>query len=432
MLAGGLFHTSLRAGSRLGLRTSAGVNLLVAAALLLSPDLVQATDGLEPIGVSMQSRMRGGADVAVGDSALSQVDNPATLSLSPRGVLSLDEASKFAIVDLRWRGPIDTAESDQKFIHLHNLGLAMPVNDRLTFGLALHSKAGLGTDFNIRNLLIPFIERHVHSDMKNIGVYADAAYKITDKLSLGAGARMEVATSRFGLVLGPAAVDFERGYAYGGGFQLGLHYQATEDLALGLGYRSPTWFNDLSGGSMKASLLGVLPVPLGQGSIPDLTLPQRVTAGAAWDITEWFKLIGEVRWIKYSDTTFDSTTVNSNGWIDLRYPFPMGYRDIWAFILGAEFKLNEHWTLGAGYHYLTTPVSRANLVPCVSIPIQHNATIGLRYETKRWWVGGGYVIGFPETLKGTGYSRIPLGIDYGFSEIRQAQHMISMGFGFRW
>jgi long-subunit fatty acid transport protein len=400
--------------------------------MLLAPRVLMATDALEPIGVSAQSRMRGGADVAVGDSALSQIDNPATLSLSPRGLYSLDEASKLAIIDLPWRGPLGTTDSDLKLIHLHNLGLAAPVDDRLTFGLALHSKAGLGTRFNQRHLLIPFMKRRVGSDLKDIAVNLSAAYQLTDKLSLGLGARVEVATCEFSKVLGPADVDFGRGYAYGGGFQAGLHYKATDDLHFGLAYRSPTWFGDLAGGSAKASVLGLVPVPLGDARIADLQLPQKVTAGAAWDATEWLKLIGEVRWFNYENSTFRNMTIATDGLIDLRYPVPLGYRDIWAFILGAEFKLDEHWVLGAGYHYLTTPIERANLSPQCDIPVQHHLTVGLRYETPRWWVGGGYILGFRQSLKGPGHSRIPLGIDYGFSEIAQTQHMISVGFGFRW
>ncbi|HOA72066.1 MAG TPA: outer membrane protein transport protein [Phycisphaerae bacterium] len=400
--------------------------------LLLAARVALATDGIEPIGVSVQSRMRGGADVAVGDSTLSQIDNPATLSLSPRGLYSLDESSKLAFIDLPWRGPYETVHSKTKLIHLHNLGLAMPVDDRLTFGLALHSKAGVGTSFNQRHLLIPWMERRVGSDMKVMGFNLSAAYKLTEKLSLGVGGRVEVATSRFSKVLGPADIDFGRGYAYGGGFQLGLHYQARKDLAFGLGYRSPTWFGDLEGGRAKASLLGILPVPLGDAKISDLRLPQRVTMGAAWDATDWLKLIGEVRWLNYADGTFNRMTIVTDGLVDVRYPMPLGYRDIWAFILGAEFKLAEHWILGTGYQYLTTPVDRANLSPMCSIPVQHHFTVGLRYETPRWMVGAGYILAFRQSLKGPGYSRIPLGFDYGLSEVAQTQHMISVGFGYRW
>ncbi|HOW71576.1 MAG TPA: outer membrane protein transport protein [Phycisphaerae bacterium] len=391
-----------------------------------------ATDGVEPIGVSMQARARGGADVAVGDSALSQIDNPASLCLSPRDLCKLDFAGKLGILDVRWRGPLDSDDSEVKLIPLVNAGIAVPLNDRLTFGVALNSKAGLGTRFSFRHLFIPFWNRREASDTKMVSMPISLGYKLTDKLSFGLGGRFEAATSEFSTVLGPADIEFGRGYAYGGGFNAGLHYKAADTLSFGLAYRSPTWFGDLSGGKGKASLLGCLPVSLGEVALEDLKGAQRIAAGAAWDATPWLKIIGEVRWLNYDQSTFHRTRIRIHSPIDLSYPFPLGYCDQWAFILGSEFKLSEHWRLGAGYHFATPNTDRYNLTPMGSITSTHHGTIGLRYETRKWWVGGGYVIAFPKSIDGPGSSHILLGTDYGDGHLAQTQHLISMGFGFSW
>jgi long-chain fatty acid transport protein len=406
--------------------------VLCVSALLVRVEHLLGTDALEPIGVSTQARMRGGADVAVGDSALSQIDNPATLSLQPRGLTSFDLASQVAYVDGPWHNAIDEADSQCKLIHLHNFGLAFPYDEKLTFGLAVHSKAGLGTRFKIRHLMIPHMKRRVGSDMKNLSFLPSVAYKVTDKLSLGIGGRFELASSEFSMVLGPADLEFGRGYAYGGGFQAGMHYQAREDLAFGLAYRSPSWFGDLSGGDARASLFGLLPIKLGGAHLSDVQLPQKVTAGVAWDATERLKLIGEARWINYENSTFHSTVVGIDSVMDIRYPLPLGFRDQWVFIVGAEYKLDEHWVVAGGYHYATAAVPSENMLPICSIVAQQHATLGLRYETEKWWAGVGYIVAFKESLNGPGYSRIPFGIDYGFGEMAQTQHSISFGFGFRW
>ena len=391
-----------------------------------------ATDGVEPIGISMQSRARGGADVAVGDSALSQIDNPASLCLSPRDLCKFDFAGKLGILDVRWRGPIDADDSQVKLIPLVNLGVAVPINDRLTLGAAINSKAGLGTRFTFQHLFIPFWNRREASDMKIISMPLSLGYKLTDKLSLGLGARFEVATAEFSTVLGPADIEFGRGYAYGGGFNAGLHYQATDTLTFGLAYRSPTWFGDLDGGKGRASLLGFLPISLGDVALSDFKCAQRITAGTAWDATKWMKLIGEVRWLNYNDSTLHHTAIRINSPIDIGYPFPLGYSDQWAFILGSEFKLSEHWKLGTGYHYATPNNNPHDLTPIGSITATHHATVGLRYETKKWWVGCGYVVAFPRSIENPGDSHILLGTDYCHGKLMQAQHLISMGFGFSW
>lgn len=58
--------------------------------------------------------------------------------------------------------------------------------------------------------------------------------------------------------------------------------------------------------------------------------------------------------------------------------------------------------------------------------------IGLRYETKRWWAGAGYIVAFPTSLHARGHSNIPLGIDYATGSLRQTQYALGIGFGYRW
>jgi len=408
--------------------------LAAASALLaaVSSPRALASNGVEPTGISFQARARGGADVAIGDSALSQIDNPATLSLTPRGRSRFDFAGQFVFPDVRWNSPLGSYQSEVRMIPLADAAVAFPVSDRFTLGLALHAKSGIATRYDARHLLIPLQERRVGSDCKNVGLYLNGAYKLTDKLSVGGGIRGELLTAEFSTVLGPADVDFGRGYAYGLGFQLGMHYQATDTLTLGLGYRSPTWGSDLRGGRARASLLGALSIPLGDANINKVRLPQRVAAGAAWDVTDRCKLVGEVRWLNYSNSIWNNFTVATDGVVDLRVPMPMGYRDQWVFIVGAEFKLDEQWTLGVGYNYGRTPATGKHLLPVGTILAEHHATVGLRYARDQWWVGAGYILGFSSSMGGGGRSMIPLGIDYGASSIEQTQHSLIVGFGFEW
>jgi long-chain fatty acid transport protein len=409
------------------LARGAALTLLVVA---LWPAASFGTNGIEPIDTSLHARIRGGVDVAIGDSPLSQINNPA--SLARHDVPRFDFSGQFGFPVARWHGPLGTSESEIGFVPLANCALAMPVDDRLTLGLAVHSKAGLASRYHMRHVLIPMMKRRVGSDAKMVGLHFNVGYKLTDRLYIGAGVRGEVATAKFSLVLGPADTEFERGYAYGGGFQLGMMYRATEDLTFGLGYRSPSWFGDLAGGDAGASLFGVLPLDLGSGAIDDLRLAQKITAGAAWEVTDWLRLASEVRWINYRSSSFDSLTVATDGAVDLRLPLPLGYRDQWVCAVGADFKLDEHWTLGLGYNYGSTPVDRASLLPMGSTISQHHITAGLRYERENWWVGAGYILGLQASLSGGGYSRIPLGIDYALSRIEQTQHSLIFGFGFAW
>lgn len=418
--------------SRFSKRPSGWLAALGASVLVWMPPAVLATDGLLPIGVSTQAQARGGADVAVGDSAVSQVHNPASLSLFPRLKNHFDLAGEMGILPGHWRGPAGSADDERLFGYLANMGLVIPLDETFTLGLALHSRAGTQARYHNRHLLIPFKESRVHGDLKVIAPHLNLGIKLTDKLSVGIGGRMDVATAEVSTVLGPADVDFGRGYAYGGGFQAGVHYQARHDLSFGAGYVSPAWCTDLQGGNLEAAVLGLLPIDLGEACMTDFQLPQKVFVGTAWDAFDWLTLHGEVRWINWHNSTFHKTTIATDGLIDLRYPFALGYQDQFAYIVGADFKLSEHWTLGTGYHFGTEPVNPANLLPTGSVLPQHHATIGLRYHQENWWVGGGYILSFPIHVEGPGYSDILLGLDYGNSEVWQSQHGFSIGFGYSW
>ena len=395
----------------------------------LTVGTARATDGLEPIDASMQARARGGADVGVGDTALSQIENAASLSLRSREAVSVDFSGQLLFTRLHWDGPIDSATSHGEF-PLVNVGAAFPVDDRWTVGVALQSKSGMGSSYTMRHLLIPFMDRRVGSDVKNASLSLNIAYQVTDKLSIGAGVRAEAATAEFSAVLGPADVEFGRGFAFGGGFNLGLHYRATQDVSLGIAYRSPSWFGDLDGGEMGASMFGVLPLTLGDGRIKEFQLPQQVSAGVAWDVNDWLKMVGEVRWTDYPNSSFGTMTVGVNGPIDFSMPFPASYKEQWVFIVGAEFKLAEHWTLGVGYNYATNIVPESNVLPIAPANLQHHITSGLRYEQDNWWVGVGYIYGFDSSTRADGSSDVPLGIDFALSGIEHQQHSVFMGFGF--
>lgn len=397
--------------------------------LLLSSEAAQATDGIEPLGVSAKAQGRGGADVAIGDTALSQIDNPATLSLQRHPAFDL--SGELLMCRMHWTSPAGESNS-QGFHPLANLGVAMPVGDKFAWGVALQSKAGMGSNYEMRHLMIPFMKRDVGCDLKNASLSLNAAYRLTDRLSLGVGGRFEIVTTKFNAVTGPVAMEFGRGYACGGGFNLGLHYQATDTLALGLSYRSPTWFGDLSGGDLTFSPLGLFPIHVGPVSMDDWSMAQKINAGVAWDATPWMKLIGETRWVNMANSSFNASTVRLNGPVSMPFPFPLGYEDQWVFIAGTEFKLSRYWRLDLGYNYATNPIPREHFFPLCPAIMQHHVTLGLRYETDKWWVGGGYIYGFSASHAGNGRTRIPLGVDYAFSDVDQRQQSIFFGFGFHW
>lgn len=412
---------------------------LATLALLCWPVAAVALDGTEPIGFSMPAMARGGADVAVGDTALSQIENPATLTLNPDHLFRFDTTGQLFMPDTEWNGLLDSSQSSVRHIPLGHAGLAFPVNERISLGLAFYSKAQFRSHYKMRHLLNPWTARRVGADMYDMALALNLGYKVNEKLSVGIGGRAELVTAKFNSINGPTAVDFDRGYTIGGGFQLGALYQVTPTLTAGLGYRSRTWLHDIAGRDRRTLYrsiswlrnYGIPTVRLLNADIEDMMMPQRVAAGLAWDATDRLKLLGETRWINYSDSVLHKAQflVGRNG---RTIRSPIGYHDQWVLIAGAEYKLDPHWTLAGGYHYATNPVHRNEMNPLTIQIAQHQFTTGLRYQKDNWWAGIGYILGLPETLSRTGHTSIPLGLDYMAIEVRQIQHSITCGFGFSW
>ena len=84
---------------------------LVLLAATCSPQAF-GSNGIELTGVSFKARARGGADVAVGDSALAQIDNPATLTLTPFGKARFDLAGQLVFSDAVWRNSLGSYRSE--------------------------------------------------------------------------------------------------------------------------------------------------------------------------------------------------------------------------------------------------------------------------------------------------------------------------------
>ena len=136
-------------------------------------------------------------DEPAGDSALSQIENPATLTSAPRERHILDFSTPVAFLPASWRGPLDTASSEIRAVPVGQAALTIPMDDRLTLGLALHTPSGLGARYDFRHLMIPWMPRRVGSNLDSLDLELNAAYKLTDRLSVGAGVVDQLAQIRF-------------------------------------------------------------------------------------------------------------------------------------------------------------------------------------------------------------------------------------------
>lgn len=426
----------------IGLRGILGAAVLLAAWGVAA----RAENAVEQLGNTAEAKGRGGADVAVGDSALSQIENPATLIGHGREV---DLSAQLVLPRTRWDSPRDTAFSEFGAIPLVNFGVAHPINEKLSWGWAFYTKSGLAAQYHLRHKFFPQRDLIEHVDYLNFAVPLNIAYQVNDRLSIGGGIRAEFATARLLSVFGPVDANLQRGYSWGGGFLVGAKYKLSDAWTLGFGYRSPSWMGDFQGNHLLASIspavTGQPPVTVDLGDVRvSARQPQKLSLGAAWDVSEKLTLASDVRWINYAESFLNEATVKSRGlrpFVPGELKLPFGYRDQVVVAVGADRKLNDRWTASAGYNYSSPVIPGRNLYPLSALLPQHHITVGMRYEGERWTLSGGYILGatqgvssgpsvFPGNLPGSIDARV-LRNDFANSFISQTQHSIYVGIGYK-
>jgi long-subunit fatty acid transport protein len=99
---------------------------------------------------------------------------------------------------------------------------------------------------------------------------------------------------------------------------------------------------------------------------------------------------------------------------------------------GAEYKLTDQLTVGGGYHFVGNPMDHKFFLPIADMIVQHHLSVGATYRTKRWWLGGGYLIGLPNTMTKAERSDTPHYFVRKHREIEQMQHSLFVGMGINW
>lgn len=378
-----------------------------------------AINGLEEVGHSFQADMRGGTEVAVGDTALSQVRQPASVCIQTR--IRMDSKLTTFLPRERWQGllgnNVDTRVPPPNFA----IALAAPVNNKVGAGIAIFSKTSWSSRFDSRfiNYALPTT---VSANATNYGLQANLGYKVNEKWTVGAGPRMELLKYGSSTVYGPGQLELPSHWSVGGGFNMGALYKPVSAVQLGVGYRSPTWLASGVRGHYKINGGPDLPA---QVSTSRVVLPQRLMVGTCYQPGEKYKIATEFTWVNWRYSLFGNTKVG--GPISLSYP--AGLRDIFIANIGTDIELTRNIGVSLGYSYNTNPVRKESVLPGFMPTNQHNLTYGLRFKTKRWWAGIAHIIGFPSSAANQGGRTVPLGSDYYFSQVRQFVQSITTGVG---
>ncbi len=179
----------------------------------------------------------------------------------------------------------------------------------------------------------------------------------------------------------------------GGGFQLGAYYTPTaSDWSFGASFKSPQWFETSTYPSVN---------PQGQAAQykTDFDFPMIASIGTAYRGIDRLLIALDLRYVGFRETNgYRHTGFDSAGALQ-----GLGYQDIVALSLGAQYKLTDELAVRSGYSFNMNPIGNAVTGYNVGTPLnlQNSFALGLSYNvTKSLKISASYVHFFQSTNDG--------------------------------
>ena len=348
---------------------------------------------------SGQGNAYAGAAATAGDAS--------TVWFNPAGMMKLDKSELLAVghmiepsssfinngsVDATG-APLTGANDDGGATALvANLYYVTDINSKMKFGFGMTTPFGLAVVYDDS-----WVGRYhgVESDLKTINFNPSIAYEVNNKLSIGAGINIMLADVTlssaldFGAFLGaPQLVDGfvtlrannldgPADFAYG--FNFGVLYDVSNDMSLGIAYRSEITIEVEGTGDfiVPAAAAPVLAGGAFQDSAisGEVALPSSLSVSVAYDIDK-LRLLGDVTWTGWS--SFDELRIVYANPDQPDSVTTEEWEDTMRYSIGADYKYDNKTTLRAGIAYDETPV-----------PSAQRRTPRLPGNSRRWISFGG-------------------------------------------
>lgn len=256
--------------------------------------------------------------------------------------------------------------------------------ESFTLGLGVNNTFGLCTkwpvDWEGRYIITT-------SELMTFNINPNLAWKVTDKISMAVGAdvllgdasmEQNLNLSLFGL---PDGRQKFRGDGEGYGYNLGALYKVTDEVSLGLSWRSS--INLHLKGDVKFDLPKALSPILAQ-TFPDtdgettLDLPPQLHCGLSYRPLD--NIIFEVggRWEGWSSydqlkIKFDGNVAGQGSVVTLK-----NWKDTYQFIVGVKYNAEPTLALLAGYARGEDPVPDNTFEPSIPVSSCNNFSIGVQ------------------------------------------------------
>jgi len=254
---------------------------------------------------------------------------------------------------------------------------AAKILDDLSVGVGVFTPFGSSTTWNYKWNGRKLIQEIA---LQAIFIQPTVAYKIGDKFGIGAGLDIVIGSVNLTKEL-PTPVNGQmnlKGSSTALGFNVGVYYEPTDELSIGIDYRSKVNMKVEDGDFTTVNVPGSATfIPATGNFSAELPLPANLDVGLAYQISEKFLLAAELNIIFWS--TYDSLIIdfkqNNESFVDSRNP--RKYSNSFIPRIGAEYKISDYLIARAGIYYDKTPTNEEYFSPETVSLDQIAFTLGL-------------------------------------------------------
>lgn len=398
--------------------------------------------GFALYGGSTKGMAMGGAVTGKAVDASANFYNPATISDFDTTVITLGSGIEIPRADIKvmegpnmfngGHGKTTKTHLDAGTFILPHFYVVQPLGAGFTFGLGGAAEYGLGSEYGGGWAMDWDTNRTM---IEGFVINPNLSYAVTEDWSVSGGFRLlyfsfdQTSNPIVGVdsvshlpVQGHNHLKADNNFS-DWGWTVSTRYKILDNLSAGIMYRS--YIDTRVRGKSKTrvshpnTIAGAAPVPLpdymiasaatGRGGA-DLRLPQSITAGLNWDVTETVHLGASVtytRWSSMKTLTFNIPPTP--------HPVHLNWDDVFRFGFGAAWDFAENWTLMGSYVFDMDPCSTKRNEGSTMLPSgdRHCVATGLAYRWGNWELAGTYGVIFMdcESQKFTD----KLGREYKFS-----------------
>lgn len=382
---------------------------------------------IDTYGVGSKATALGGAYAAYADDVYAIYYNPAGLMQLKQKEISLGThvidpklEGKNYLVDIggsTLAGP-DDFEDESRVLIVPHIGFAMPINEKMAFGIAAYVPFGLNIKWDDTPSLYlnPASYNCYEAAYFREVVVPTIAYKVNDKLSVGIGVALGRAESwsyknayEFLPLSVREKVEMTDDFNYS--FNFGVMYKPTNQLTLGLTYRSMTkedFEGDLKLTDIDAQKKQLLQA---QGltkfktdvALDDLYLPNQIQIGLRYTPIEKLSIEADVVWTQWSIVDYQTLEIK-----DPVFQAALGgkelkvrrdWKDTNQVKIGVEYKATDIFTLRIGYFYDPTPIPEDTFDMIWPDADKKTYSIGAGINLGNWQIDG--VVQYTMTEKDT-------------------------------